>query len=334
MPNDVQVPEGLVYVDDRMPGIRRHKSGRGFRFVGPDGLTLKGEMRARCLKLAVPPAYENVWICALPNGHLQATGFDARGRKQYRYHADWALWRSEAKYGHLPEFGEGLGRLRRRVDRDLKGEAGDMTFSLAAMVLLIDRTHLRAGNPSYALENRTFGATTLLARHLSLSDGRVRLKFRAKGGKTVNRTLHDKRLHKIMHVIGDLPGRQLFTWLDDAGVSHPVSSNNLNEYIAEASGVEGASAKTFRTWGGSLAAFTEARAAGDACLSIRSMAEAAAETLANTPSIARKSYIHPKVLELAEMDADVRHEMMQALPTEGDSALRADERRMLGLLRA
>ncbi|MCJ8138829.1 DNA topoisomerase IB [Falsirhodobacter halotolerans] len=332
MPSDVQVPEGLVYVDDRMPGISRKRAGKGFCFVGPDGATLKGPDRSRCLKLAVPPAYESVWICALENGHLQATGLDARGRKQYRYHPDWGAWRSAAKYDTLPAFGAGLGRLRRRVDRDLKEDAGDLSFSLAAMVLLIDRTYLRAGTPAYTLANKTFGATTLLTRHLSLADGVVRLKFKAKGGKAVNRTLRDKRLHRIMHQIGDLPGRHLFTWVDEEGEVRPVSSHNLNDYIAEGSGVAGATAKTFRTWGGSLAAFTAAREPGK--LSLKSMCELAAEALGNTPTIARKSYIHPEVLALSDMEPVARIDMLNALPTEGDSALKADERRMLAFLNA
>jgi len=331
MPSDVIVPDGLIYVDDSMPGIRRRKSGKGFCFIGPDGVKLAGTDRTRCMKLAVPPAYRDVWICAHPNGHLQFTGFDVRGRKQYRYHLDWADWRSEAKYGNLPAFGAALGQLRRKVDRDLKGEAGDLSFSLAAMVMLIDRAYLRAGNPAYTLENRTFGATTLLNRHLSLEGGTVRLKFRAKGGKAVNRTLRDKRLHRIMHQIGDLPGRHLFTWLDEEGEVHPVSSTHLNAYIAAATGVAGASAKTFRTWGGSLAAFSAARAEAGK-LSVKTLAEAASDALSNTPTIARKSYIHPKVLALADMTPTDRLDLMEALSSEGDAMLKADERRLLHLL--
>ncbi|WP_435163851.1 DNA topoisomerase IB [Falsirhodobacter sp. 1013] len=333
MPNDLIVPQGLVYVEDSIPGIRRRKSGKGFCFLAPDGTRLSGAERARCLKLAVPPAYQNVWICPLPNGHLQATGFDARGRKQYRYHPEWADWRSEAKYGNLPAFGAALGQLRRRVDRDLKGEAGDLSFSLAAMVMLIDRTYLRAGTPAYTLENKTFGATTLLSRHLTLSEGEVRLKFRAKGGKAVNRTLRDRRLHRIMHQIGDLPGKHLFTWVDEDGEVRAVSSHHLNDYIAEASGLTGASAKTFRTWGGSLAGFTAARTA-EGKLSVKDIAMAASEALTNTPTIARKSYIHPVVLGLADLPVNERLELMEALPTEGDSALKLDERRLLALLNA
>lgn len=331
MLSDVIVPDGLIYVDDSMPGIRRRKAGKGFCFVGPDGVKLKGTDRARCVKLAVPPAYRDVWICEHPNGHLQFTGFDVRGRKQYRYHLDWADWRAEAKYGNLPPFGAALGQLRRRVDRDLQGEAGDLSFSLAAMVMLIDRAYLRAGTPAYTLENRTFGATTLLNRHLSLEGGTVRLKFRAKGGKAVNRTLRDERLHKIMHQIGDLPGRHLFTWLDEEGEVHPVSSTHLNAYIAAGTGVAGASAKTFRTWGGSLAAFSAARAEPEK-LSVKTMAEAAADALSNTPTIAKKSYIHPKVLGLVELKPSERLELMAALSSEGDSALKADERRLLQFL--
>lgn len=332
MQGDVQVPKGLVYVDDGMPGISRKRAGKGFTFIGPDGARLTGLERSRCLKLAVPPAYRDVWICAVDNGHLQATGLDARGRKQYRYHPEWGTWRASAKYDTLPAFGQGLGRLRRRVDRDLREDAGDLSFSLAAMVLLIDRTYLRAGTPAYTLANKTFGATTLLTRHLSLADGVVRLKFKAKGGKLVNRTLRDKRLHGIMHRIGDLPGRHLFSWVDDEGEVRPVSSQHLNDYIAEGSGVIGATAKTFRTWGGSLAAFMAAREPGK--LSLKAMCEVAAETLGNTPTIARKSYIHPDVLALTEMEPDARLDMLNALPTDGNSALRADERRMQAFLTA
>ncbi|WP_136683711.1 DNA topoisomerase IB [Falsirhodobacter xinxiangensis] len=328
---EVSVPEGLVYVEDRMPGIRRKRSGRGFTYIGPNGRRIDDTERARVLALAVPPAYERVWICPLPNGHLQATGYDVRGRKQYRYHPDWGLWRSGAKYDHLPQFGQGLGRLRRRVLRDLKGEAGDLDFSLAAMTMLIDRAYLRIGTPAYTLENKTFGATTLLPRHVSLSDGAVRLKFRAKGGKPVTQILRDKRLHRIMQEIGDLPGRHLFSWIDEEGEPRPVSSQHLNSYIAEGSGVVGATAKTFRTWGGSLAAFGAARAA-EGALPIRMMANAAADVLANTAAIARKSYIHPRILALSTLTPEDRITLLEGVTPEGDAELRAEERRMLGFL--
>jgi DNA topoisomerase-1 len=197
----------------RRPGHLPAALRQGLRLPRPRGPARAAAERARIARLGIPPAYERVWICPLPNGHLQATGIDARGRKQYRYHPDWAAWRGEAKYAQLPAFGAALGRLRRRVERDLGREAGDLAFSLAALTLLIDRAHLRVGGASYAAENGSFGATTLLKRHLRLEEGAVRLTYRAKGGKKVRQTLRDKRLHRIFQEIGDLPGRNLFTYL-------------------------------------------------------------------------------------------------------------------------
>lgn len=325
------VPRGLVYVTDAEPGITRRRCGRGFVFRGPDGRLLDRAERARILRLGVPPAYEKVWICPLENGHLQATGYDARGRKQYRYHPDWGSWRSQAKYALLPAFGEALPRLRRRVARDLKAEAGELAFSLAALTMLIDRTFLRVGSSAYAEENKTFGATTLLARHVKLKDGEVRLDFRAKGGKRVRQVLKDRRLHRILQEIEDLPGRNLFTWIDEEGHVRRVASHHVNEYLAEATGLSGASAKTFRTWGGSLAAFAVARAT-EGKLTVKMMAEGAAERLHNTPTISRTSYIHPRILGLADLKPHERTAQLEAVQPADLPDLRSDERRMLGFL--
>lgn len=327
------VPRGLVYVTDSAPGITRRRCGRGFVYRGPDGRILGRDERARILKLGVPPAYEKVWICPLENGHLQATGFDARGRKQYRYHPDWGSWRSQAKYALLPAFGEALPRLRRRVSRDLKAEAGELAFSLAALTMLIDRTWLRVGSSAYAEENRTFGATTLLSRHVKLREGEVRLDFRAKGGKRVRQVLKDRRLHRILQEIEDLPGRNLFTWIDEEGHVRRVASHHVNDYLVEATELPGASAKTFRTWGGSLAAFGLARAT-EGRLTVKMMAEAAAERLHNTPTISRTSYIHPRILGLADLKPEDRRDQLAAMEPADLAELRREERIMLGFLRS
>jgi DNA topoisomerase I len=328
------VPAGLVYVTDALPGIRRRRSGKGFRYLDPDGRTLRDAAeRERINKLAIPPAYRDVWICPLPNGHLQATGLDDRGRKQYRYHPDWQAWRAEVKYSQLAAFGMALPKLRRRVARDLQQcDAGDLGFSLAALATLLDHTHIRVGNPEYTAANGTFGATTLQRRHLSLRDGTVKLRYKAKGGKQVTQTLRDRRLHRILHEVSDLPGRNLFTYLDEDGEPHSVCSHHVNGYIAEATGVPGATGKTFRTWAGTLTAFTKAREAAEAKVTIRDLCQAAAAELMNTPAICRSSYIHPRVLDLATLKPHERVERLEAITPIGPRELRADERRLLGLL--
>lgn len=327
------LPPGLVYVSDLMPGIRRQRWGKGFRFFDPEGHSLRCKIeRARIGTLGIPPAYEQVWICPLPNGHLQATGLDAAGRKQYRYHPDWQSWRSVVKYDQLAAFGAALPRLRRQVARDLEREAGDLAFSLAALTMLLDRTHIRIGSSAYAAQNGTFGATTLLSRHLSLKDGVVRLRYRAKGGKTASHSIRDKRLHRIFQEISDLPGRHLFTYIGSDGAPHPVASQHVNAYIAKATGVEAASGKSFRTWAGTLAAFAAAREAGEGRLTMRELCRAAAEELHNTPAICRSSYIHPRVLDLSALPAQARVAALASIRAEGPRELRAEERRLLGFL--
>ncbi len=221
------LPDGLIYVSDRDPGIQRRRAGKGFVYRGPDGSLLTKNERDRVVRLGIPPAYTDVWICAHPHGHLQATGMDARGRKQYCYHSEWGSWRAGTKFTQLAAFGAALPALRRRLSRDLQAEAGDIAFSLAALVLLLDRAYLRIGNSAYTAQNRTFGATTLLTRHLTLVDGTVRLRFVAKGGKKVQHTLRDKRLHRIMQNIGDLPGRNLFTYIDEDGATRTIASQHV-----------------------------------------------------------------------------------------------------------
>ena len=292
-------PSTLRYYPDSKPGIARRRCGRGFSYHAPDGRCIKDKAeRERLVKLAVPPAYEQVWISPHVNGHLQATGFDARGRKQYRYHPLWSEAQAQEKYASLPEFAETLPRIRRRVRRDLKEELGERAFALAAAVAMIDRLSLRVGNQVYAKTNRTYGTLTLKRRHLVLKDGKLQASFMAKGGKRVRRQIANRTLMRALEKIRDLPGADLLTWLDEEGEPRRLTSSALNDYIAEAAGAEGFSAKTFRTWAGSVAAFDVALK--DDKPTIKAMAEAAAQRLHNTPTIARNSYIHPQVIDLCQ----------------------------------
>lgn len=326
------LPSGLVHVSDRESGILRRSHGRGFRYIGPGGRPVRPEDKERIRRLGIPPAYREVWICADPQGHLQATGIDARGRKQYRYHPDWQVQRAETKFGQLVDFGHALPALRKAVQRDLRLGAGDLAFTRAALVLLLDRTLIRIGDPVYTAENRSFGATTLLSRHLRIEAGQVSLRFTAKGGKKVQITLRDRRLERIFNDIGDLPGKHLFTWIDEDGTVRRILSQDVNAWLARTTGAP-ISAKTFRTWGGTLAAF-EAALACEGKLTLRAMAEAAAQRLHNTPTIARKSYIHPAVLELASLPPDDLPPLLDAIAPLPDCGLRGTEARLLAFLAA
>jgi DNA topoisomerase-1 len=326
---------GLSYVNDTEPGIRRERRGKGFSYRLPDGaLLVEDDHRTRITALGLPPAYENVWICLDASGHLQATGYDSRGRKQYRYHTDWQSFRSERKFDQLAQFGEALPRIRARAARDLSQGLDKSEAVIAALVALMDMTHLRVGNRAYAKENRTYGATTLLKRHMVLSGDGILLKFTAKGGKRVQHTLKHPRLQRILETVADLPGRQLFSFPDEHGTPRPIDSGRLNAYLAKAAGFP-VTAKTFRTWGGSLAAFMSAwnTVAEGQRPKIKALCNAASETLHNTPAVCRSSYIHPQILGLAE-DVSPLDKIMSAktLPTDGRRGLRMNERRLLAFL--
>ncbi len=325
---------GLTYVSDQEPGISRERRGKGFSYRLPDGCLLSDKIEITRLKsLGVPPAYERVWICIDPSGHLQATGYDARGRKQYRYHPDWHALRGENKFYQLKTFGEALPAIRRRATADLSKNARSADVTLAALVLLLDAAYLRVGNKTYLETNGTYGATTLLKKHVSFGET-IELRFAAKGGQKVQRKLKHPRLQRILENIADLPGRQLFVWQDESGMVHPVDSSALNAYISQSAG-EGISAKTFRTWGGTLAAFGHAvRALGsDERPTIKGMCVAASEELSNTPAICRKSYVHPAVLDLATEEKSVKRlEKILGSDLKAITGLRADERRLLEFL--
>lgn len=327
---------GLVYVSDEEPGIRRVRRGRGFSYQLPDGSILDDPaVRQRIRALALPPAYNDVWICTKANGHLQATGYDARNRKQYCYHSEWQALRSQQKFDDLLRFAESLPAIRRRVERDLRAPSDEAHFLLAALIVLLDETHLRVGNRSYAKENHTYGATTLLKQHLSLDGEQVEIRFRAKGGKRVSKRLRSPRLQRILEEIADLPGRELFSWRDDAGL-HRVESSQLNAYLSEIAGLP-VSAKTFRTWGGSLAAFREglSQLRRGEQPHVKDMCRSAAKALHNTPSVCRTSYVHPAILSLAELkDEGERRTLLARLDRSvPESGLYADEARLVAFLR-
>lgn len=317
-------PSGLVYVSDTEPGIRRQKRGKGFCFRLPDGSVLKDrETLLRIRALGVPPAYADVWICLNPVGHLQATGFDARGRKQYRYHPGWQAMRADHKFDQLARFGDALPRIRRRIARDLAEGVTATEGVLAALAMLLDLTHIRVGNMTYAKENKTYGATTLLKRHLRIEHDKIELRFRAKGGKRVQRSLRHPRLQRSLEAIADLPGRRLFAWRDADGAHHSVESGRLNSYLCEVADLA-VSAKTFRTWGGSVAAFEAASEAlkADEIPKIKALCQAASEELHNTPAICRKSYIHPRVLDLAQTNQQSLRILASAILAEPPTAIR------------
>jgi len=349
------VPAGLVYVSDAMPGHRRVRRGASFGYQGPDGRLLidEGEL-ARIRRLAIPPAYTDVWICPLPHGHLQATGRDARGRKQYRYHADWSAERGDSKYARLEAFGRALPRIRARVARDLLGAGPGAPVQraqlLATLVRLLDTTFVRVGNESYARENGSYGLTTLRSEHAGVRGGRLRLRFRGKSGVQHEVAVEDPRVARVVRRCQQLPGQELFAYEDEDGTVRGVGSGDVNDYLAEAAGALGEryTAKDFRTWHGSVQALELLRAACAPAPPASKTAAAAvcaqvvrevAGRLGNTAAVCRKAYIHPAVLalaqplaqEAAEAAAGFDWSRLEAGPAPA-RGLRAAERRLLRLL--
>ncbi len=309
-PEESAEEAGLRYVTDAEPGIRRRRAGRGFSYTDPAGRRITDRrLLARLKSLAIPPAWTDVWICPSPRGHLQATGRDARGRKQYRYHPRWHEARDEVKYERMIAFGEALPAIRRRVDRDLGLSGLPRERVLAAVVRLLEKTRVRVGNEEYARENRSFGLTTLRNHHARVGESKIRFRFRGKGGKEHDVDLDDRRLARIVARCQDLPGQALFTYLDDDGEPRSVGSADVNDYLREITG-EDFTAKDFRTWSGTVLAawalseLEEFDSEAQAKKNVVRAVEAVAEQLGNTPAISRKSYVHPSVIE-AYLDGDV-----------------------------
>jgi DNA topoisomerase-1 len=308
---------GLRYVTDAEPGISRRRAGRGFSYIGPDGARITDKRKLAWIRsLAIPPAWTDVWICTSSRGHLQATGRDARGRKQYRYHPDWRRIRDDAKYERMLAFGQALPRIRRRVGRDLRRRGLPRERVLAAVVLLLEKTLARVGNEEYAQANRSFGLTTLRDRHAQVGSARIRFRFKGKGGKISDVKLSDERLARIVAKCQDLPGQELFAYLDDTGEARSVGSSDVNDYLRQISGRD-FTAKDFRTWAGTVLAawalreFEQVDSQAQAKRNVVRAVERVAELLGNTPAVSRKSYVHPGVID-AYLDGDVVREAREA----------------------
>ena len=294
---------GLRYTSDDRPGIRRRRSGRGFSYVSSDGraITDPAELR-RIKRLAIPPAWTDVWICTDGRGHLQATGRDAKGRKQYRYHERFRETRDENKYERMIDFGKALPRIRARVDADLRHSGLSRERVLATVVRLLERSLIRVGNEEYAKENESYGLTTLRSRHVKLTGERVRFRFRGKSGVEHDVELRDRRVARVVRELQDLPGQQLFRYVDGEGTVRVIDSDDVNGYLREIAGEE-FTAKDFRTWAGTLLAartLASLERVENARLAKRSVTRAVehvAAQLRNTRTVCRKCYVHPAVIE-------------------------------------
>src|SRR5918996_5933074 len=293
---------GLRYVTDGANGITRRRAGTGWAYYLPNGKRITSfEIRTRLNALAIPPAWTEVWICPDPYGHIQATARDARGRKQYRYHARYREARDQSKFRRMLEFSEILPHLRERIERDLRAEDLSRKQLLATLVRLLDRTLIRVGNDEYMRENRSYGLTTLRRRHVQVDGAALRFSFRGKSGIEHSIAINDPRLARIVQRCQDLPGQELFQYRDAAGKRQSVSSEDVNIYLRELSGRD-ITAKDFRTWGGTMLAAVELRRMGppasrrEADRNILAAVDAVAERLGNTRAVCRKYYVHPALL--------------------------------------
>jgi DNA topoisomerase-1 len=293
---------GLRYGTDSAPGIRRLRRGRGFVYIDRAGRQIRNEATLnRIRKLAIPPAWTDVWICPMDDGHLQATGRDARGRKQYRYHPLWRARRDEVKFDRLIEFAEALPRIRRRTNRDLALPGVPREKVLAGIVRLLELTLIRVGNEEYARLNQSFGLTTMRDRHARATGRHVRFRFRGKSGHLHEVGIQDRRLARLIRRCQELPGQELFQYVDEEGEIRDVRSEDVNEYLRSAAGAD-VTAKDFRTWAGTVSAYRALRGEEPPASTraarktiVRAMRETA-ERLGNTPAVARQAYVHPAVI--------------------------------------
>lgn len=294
---------GLQYVTDSEPGIQRKGAGKGFKYIGVDGKTIRErELLNRIKSLVIPPAWKNVWICPLPNGHLQATGFDAKGRKQYRYHPDWAKVRSVTKFNRMILFSEALPIIRQKTGKDLALPGLPKEKVLATVVLLLENTLIRVGNVEYAQENKSFGLTTMRNRHVDISGAKIKFHFRGKSGVEHDIELSDRRLAKIVKRCRDIPGYELFQYLDESNQRQTVKSDDVNTYLKEITG-EDFTAKDFRTWAGTVLAAIELKelepfnSQTEAKKNVTAIIKNVAKQLGNRPATCRKYYVHPAILD-------------------------------------
>jgi DNA topoisomerase-1 len=330
------IPPELTYCSDDSPGLRRRRSGRGFTYVGSDGKKVADDATlARIKRLAIPPAWTDVWIAPHDDCHVQATGRDARGRKQYRYHPAWTAWRDEVKYDRLVEFGEALPKLRRRVVADLDQPGLPRDKVLATVVHLLETTLVRVGNEEYAKANESFGLTTLRSRHVHVDGPELRLAFKAKSGKQQSVRVHDRRMARIVKQLQDLPGQQLFQY-EEEGTLHHVTSGDVNTYLREITGCD-FTAKDFRTWMGTLLAATvladhepvngDRAARREAAAAI----EGVASRLNNTRAVCQRSYVHPEIVNLF-VDGELQS-LWASGPSRDGRWVVAEERKLLAVLR-
>lgn len=330
---------GLRYVSDEQPGIRRKRAGKNFRYIGVDGKPISDPAELERIKaLGIPPAYNDVWICPYANGHLQATGRDARGRKQYRYHTRWREVRDENKYSRMLAFAAALATIRERIEADLALPGLPRAKVLATVVRLLETTAIRVGNAEYARQNRSFGLTTMRDRHVAVEGSKLHFKFRGKSGKRHTIDLKDRRLARIVKRCQELPGQELFQYLDEQGQVQDVASSDVNDYLREITGQD-FTAKDFRTWAGTVLCATaldeigECPSSKQAKKNIVRAVERVAERLGNTPAVCRKAYIHPAVLQ-AYLDGGLIDALAQRIEHELDEAhgLHDEERAVVRFL--
>jgi DNA topoisomerase-1 len=326
-------------VRDNQPGIERQRRGEGFVYIGVDGKTIRSATALdRIRALAVPPAWTNVWICPDQRGHIQATGRDAKGRKQYRYHAAWRAHRDETKFDRLQAFADVLPLIRRRTDADLAQQGLPRNKVLATIVQLLEKSLIRVGNEEYARHNQSFGLTTLRARHVRVNGGTLRFQFRGKSGVRHSVSVNDRRLARVVKQCRDLPGQELFQYLDEAGDAQVVDSGDINGYLKEITGQD-FTAKDFRTWSGTVLAAAALREVPPADTkkqterSVNVAIEAVAGLLGNTPAVCRKSYVHPGVVDAFRDGTMATVFSRKQRASARIAGLRADEIALLALLR-
>ncbi len=329
---------GLRYITDQIPGLTRRRQGKGFAYLDPSGKHVKDQKtRARIESLVIPPAWTNVWISPRPDGHIQATGRDDRGRKQYIYHPDWERVRNETKFSRMIPFAEALPEIRRRCEADIRRRKMDREKVLATVVTLLDRTLIRIGNAEYARSNKSFGLTTLRDRHVDFSGATLTFCFQGKSGKSHTIELNDQRLARIVRKCQDIPGHELFQYYQEDGSRVDVDSAAVNQYIREISGST-FTAKDFRTWGGSVHAalalheLTPPTSQRNARRKLAQMTKAVAERLGNTPAVCRAYYIHPALMQ--SFEEGTFHEAWERLlaQAKGDG-LDPEEEALLDFLR-
>ncbi|MDQ6868799.1 MAG: DNA topoisomerase IB [Pseudomonadota bacterium] len=341
-PKDAAESAGLRYVSDVRPGIRRKRSGKGFTYVRPDGTKLfDSKVVRRIRSLAIPPAWTNVWICPVADGHIQATGRDAKGRKQYRYHPQFREVREGTKYEHIVAFANALPAIRAKVREHIARRGLLREKVLATVVHLLETTLIRVGNDDYAKRNKSYGLTTLKNRHVSVEGSEVRFRFTGKSGKQWSLKVRDRRVAKIIKACQELPGQELLQYVDEDGKQQDVTSSDVNQYLKEITGQD-ITAKDFRTWAGTVLAALALKevesfdTAAQAKRNFRAAIERVAARLGNTPTICRKCYVHPEVFTSyldGSLVLDIKSEVESELRDEL-AGLQPEEAAVLALLRA